>query len=45
VREVRNSTVAPGEDRIYTAGEKEWDVWLSRKDSGVSNQRCSSKRV
>lgn len=35
VREVRNSTVAPGEDRIYTAGEKEWDVWLSRKDSGV----------
>ncbi len=35
VRSVRNSTVAPGQDRIYTAGEKEWDVWLSRKDSGV----------
>lgn len=35
IRDVRNSTKAPGEDRIYTAGEKEWDVWLSRKDSGV----------
>ena len=35
IRGVRNSTVAPGQDRIYTAGEKEWDVWLNRKDSGV----------
>lgn len=29
------SQKAPGEERIYTAGEKEWDVWQSRKDSGV----------
>ena len=35
IRSVRNSKKAPGHDRIYTAGEKEWDVWLSRKDSGV----------
>ena len=35
IRSVRNSTVAPGEKQIYTAGEKEWNVWLSRKDSGV----------
>lgn len=34
-RALRASQKAPGHDRIYTAGEKEWDVWLSRKDSGV----------
>ena len=26
---------APGQDRIYTAGEKEYLVWLERKDKGV----------
>ena len=35
IRSVRNSKKAPGQERIYTAGEKEWEVWLSRKDSGV----------
>ena len=35
LRELRGSQKAPGEKRIYTAGEKEWDVWQSRKDSGV----------
>ncbi|PAT01938.1 lactate dehydrogenase [Candidatus Izimaplasma bacterium ZiA1] len=35
LRELRNSTLAPGSKRIYTAGEKEYDVWLQRKDSGV----------
>ena len=35
LRELRGSQKAPGEARIYTAGEKEWDVWQSRKDSGV----------
>ncbi len=35
LRELRASTKAPGHDRIFTAGEKEHDVWLSRKDSGV----------
>lgn len=34
-RELRASRKAPGHDRIYTAGEKEYDVWMSRKDSGV----------
>lgn len=29
MRELRASTKAPGESRIFTAGEKEWDVWLS----------------
>lgn len=35
IRSVRNSQKAPGAERIYTAGEKEWDVWLERKDKGV----------
>ncbi len=33
-RELRNSEVAPGEERIYTAGEKEYIAWLYRKDHG-----------
>ncbi|MDR0315091.1 MAG: Ldh family oxidoreductase [Oscillospiraceae bacterium] len=35
LRALRNSKKSPGEGRIYTAGEKEWNVWLERKDSGV----------
>jgi len=35
LRELRASTKAPGEDRIYTAGEKEYLVWQQRKTSGV----------
>lgn len=35
LRELRNSQKAPGQDRIYTAGEKEYDVWMFRKDKGV----------
>lgn len=35
LRELRASTKAPGAERIYTAGEKEWEIWLERKDSGV----------
>ncbi|MCR4716413.1 MAG: Ldh family oxidoreductase [Lachnospiraceae bacterium] len=34
-RELRASKKAPGESRIYTAGEKEYDVWQFRKDKGV----------
>ncbi len=35
LRSVRASKKAPGEERIYTAGEKEHEIWLSRRDSGV----------
>lgn len=35
LRNLRNSQKAPGQERIYTAGEKEHDVWLYRKDKGV----------
>ena len=35
LRELRASEKAPGQERIYTAGEKEHDIWLVRKDKGV----------
>ena len=35
LRQLRASEKAPGRERIYTAGEKEWDVWQERKDKGV----------
>lgn len=34
-RALRSSEKAPGHDRIYTAGEKEYLAWLDRKDKGV----------
>ncbi|MBP0980628.1 MAG: Ldh family oxidoreductase [Oscillospiraceae bacterium] len=34
-RELRASKKAPGQERIYTAGEKEHLAWLERKDKGV----------
>lgn len=35
LRELRGSEKAPGCDRIYTAGEKEYEIWQFRKDKGV----------
>ena len=35
LRELRASRKMPGHDRIYTAGEKEHDTWLDRKNRGV----------
>lgn len=35
LRQLRASQKAPGQDRIYTAGEKEYEVWKFRKDKGV----------
>jgi Malate/L-lactate dehydrogenases len=34
-RALRASRKAPGQTRIWTAGEREWDAWLERKDKGV----------
>ena len=34
-RGLRASEKAPGADRIYTAGEKEYLAWQDRKDKGV----------
>jgi len=35
LRELRASRKMPGQTRIYTAGEKEYDTWMKRKDLGV----------
>lgn len=35
LRGLRASRKAPGHDRIYTAGEREYLAWLDRKDKGV----------
>ncbi len=35
LRQLRASAKAPGCDRIYTAGEKEYLTWLERRDKGV----------
>lgn len=35
LRQLRGSAKAAGHDRIYTAGEKEYLIWLERKDKGV----------
>ncbi len=35
LRSLRASEKAPGQDRIYTPGEKEYLVWQDRKDKGV----------
>ena len=34
-RALRASRKAPGQSRIYTAGEKEWEIWQQRKGTGV----------
>ncbi len=34
-RSIRASKKAPGEERIYTAGEKEYEIWKQREPSGV----------
>lgn len=35
LRELRASRKMPGQNRIYTAGEKEYYTWQERKDKGV----------
>ena len=35
LRQLRDSKKAPGQERIYTAGQKEYLVWLERRDKGV----------
>ncbi len=35
IRSIRASKKAPGAERIYSAGEKEYEIWKSREGSGV----------
>lgn len=45
LRELRASKKAPGYDRIYTAGEKEYEAWLYRKDKGVPVNEALQKDI
>lgn len=45
IRSVRNSTVAPGCERIYTAGEKEYNIWKERENSGVPINDAVQKEI
>lgn len=45
LRALRASAKAPGEERIYTAGEKEYDVWNERKSSGVPINEAVQKEM
>ena len=45
LRDLRSSTKAPGQERIYTAGEKEYLIWLERKDSGVPINEAVQKEL
>ncbi len=45
LRALRASRKAPGQPRIYTAGEKEYETWLSRKNRGVPINRSVQKEM
>ncbi len=44
-RELRASEKAPGAERIYTAGEKEYLCWLDRKDKGVPVEPALQREI
>ena len=44
-RGLRGSKKAPGAERIYTAGEKEWLAWQDRKDKGVPVSESVQKEI
>jgi len=45
LRALRASVKAPGRQRIYTAGEKEYLAWLERKDLGVPMNDSLKKTI
>lgn len=45
LRELRASDKAPGQTRIYTAGEKEYDIWLERKVKGLPLTKASMEDI
>lgn len=44
-RALRASQKAPGHDRIWTAGEKENDAWLARREKGAPVNRNLQKQM
>jgi len=45
LRDLRASTKAPEHLRIFTAGEKEYETWLYRKDKGVPVNEALQKDI
>ena len=45
LREVRATKKAPGHDRIYTAGEKEYDIRLARKNGVPINESVQKEFI
>ena len=45
LRNLRHSQKAPGEKRIYTAGEKEHLAWLERKEKGAPINKNLQKQI
>jgi LDH2 family malate/lactate/ureidoglycolate dehydrogenase len=45
LRDLRGSTKAPGQEAIFTAGEKEYNHWLDRKDKGVPVNEAVQKEL
>jgi L-2-hydroxycarboxylate dehydrogenase (NAD+) len=45
LRTLRSSKKAPGAERIYTAGEKEYLAWLERKDKGAPINKNLQKQL
>ena len=45
IRSVRASRKAPGCEKIYSAGEKEWLVWQERKNRGVPINDAVQKEI
>ena len=45
LRQLGNSKKAPGRERIYTAGEKEYLAWLERKEKGVPLNEAMQKII
>ena len=44
-RALRASEKAPGQERIYTAGEKEWLAWCERRDKGVPVSEAVQREI
>ncbi len=45
MRELRSSKTVPGKDRIYTAGEKEYDAEVERKQKGIPINKSLQKDI
>lgn len=45
IREVRSAKKAPGAERIYTAGEKEYEIRLARKDGVPINESVQKEII